>query len=110
MKGWTSWKAMPSPQNCRMIEGPPGSGIYQIKNKVTGQLIQFGIGVECQYRMKSLFPAPHGTGKRNNSNKRQYILDNWKDLEFRTYATDTRPEAKQIEDKLKAQNNHLFNT
>lgn len=110
MSAWTNWRAMPSPQDCRLINAPSGPGVYQIKNKVTGQLIQFGIGVKCQERMKSLFPEPYGCGKRNNSNKREYIFSNWKNLEYRTFATLTRAEAKLIEDSLKAENNHLFNT
>ena len=107
---WTNWKSMPSPDQCRHIEGPKGAGVYQIRHSVTKQLIQFGIGVECQKRMKSLYPAPFGTGKRNNAAKREFILENWKRLEFRTLATDTRGQAKLIEDQLKNLNNHLFNT
>lgn len=110
MKNWTNWKPMPSPDTCRKIEGPKGAGLYQIRNKKTDKFIQFGIGKECQRRMKSLFPAPYGTGKRNNAAKREYVLKNWKTLEYRTRETDTRSEAKQIEDLIKAQNNHLFNT
>ena len=109
MKNWSNWNPMPTPDNCRKIDAPKGAGVYQIRNKKTNQFIQFGIGVECQKRMKSLFPAPHGSGKRNNSDKRNYILKNWSNLEYRTLATDTREEAKQIEDGIKAQNNHLFN-
>lgn len=29
---WSDWKSMPSPENCRLIDGPKGSGIYQIKD------------------------------------------------------------------------------
>lgn len=107
---WSNWIIMPSPDSCRKIEAPRGSGIYQIRNRVTMQNIQFGIGVGCQKRMKSLFPKPHGVGTRNNENKRVYILTNWKDLQYRTFATDSRAEAKLMEDSIKAQNNHLFNT
>jgi len=110
MNNWTLWKSMPSPADCRKIEGPEGPGIYQIRNKLSGQFIQFGIGIRCQYRMKSLFPKPFGTGTRNNEDKRKYLLQNWQLLEFRTMATNTREEAKTIEDGIKAQNNHLFNT
>ena len=110
MNNWKDWKPMPYPENCRRIEAPLGPGVYQIRNKTTKQLIQFGIGIECQKRMRSLFPAPFGTGKRNNADKRTYILQNWKDIEYRTLETSTREEAKIIEDNLKALNNHLFNT
>ena len=110
MKDWTNWKPMPAPDNCRKIEAPEKAGVYQIRNKKTNQFIQFGIGGECQKRMKTLYPQPHGTAGRNNQDKRNYILENWENLEYRTLVTDTRDEAKQIEDGIKAQSNHLFNT
>lgn len=110
MKNWTNWKPMPSPPDCKNIEGPEGPGVYQIRNIKTDQLIQFGNGIECQKRMKSLFPPPYGSGTRNNSDKRDYILKNWMNLAYRTYPADTREEAARIEADLKAQHNHLFNT
>jgi hypothetical protein len=110
MKDWTKWKPMPAPENCKTIEGPDGPGVYQIRNKVTNQLVQFGIGINCQKRMKSLFPAPYGSGTRNNANKREYILKFWKSLEYRTLETESREAAKLVEDRLKAERNHLFNT
>jgi hypothetical protein len=107
---WKNWKTMPSPLKCRQIEGPENSGVYQIRNKITGQLIQFGIGIKCQTRMRSLYPQPYGTSGRNNQDKRNYILNNWEKLEYRTLSTNTKEDAKIIEDYLKFQNNHLFNT
>jgi hypothetical protein len=107
---WSNWKKMPSPESCRQIEGPDGPGIYQVRNCISNQFIQFGIGVACRKRMKSLFPEPFGSGKRNNSGKRDYILKNWKNLEYRTAATRTREEAKRLEDEIKREKNHLFNT
>ncbi|HVS91209.1 MAG TPA: hypothetical protein VHE59_04195 [Mucilaginibacter sp.] len=101
---------MPAPENCRMIEGPEGPGVYQIRNSLTKQNIQFGISKTCRARMKSFFPQPHGTGTRKNKNKREYILSNWMCLEYRTMETESRHGAKTIEDNLKAQKNHLFNT
>ncbi len=108
--GWTNWKMMPKPDLCRRITGPKGPGVYQIRNTDTQANILFGISITCQKRMKSLYPAPYGTGKRNNVNKREYVLQNWQLLQYRTFQTETRSEAKEIEDKIKAQNNHLFNT
>lgn len=107
---WTAWKRIPSPENCRKIEGPSGPGVYQIRNQKTKQLIQFGIGKECQKRMKSIFPKPYGSGTRNNVEKRNYILQNWQYLEYRTLETQTREEAKIIEDSIKFLKNHIFNT
>lgn len=107
---WTSWKAMPQPENCKQIEGPEGPGVYQIRNRKTNEFIQFGESKTCQLRMCSLYPKPFGTGTRNNENKRIYVLNNWRDLDYRTAKTDSKEEAVKIDRLLKAQKNHLFNT
>jgi hypothetical protein len=110
MSNWTDWKPLPKPDNAREIKAPMGSGVYQVRDADTGKYILFGIGVELQKRMKSLYPAPYGVGTRNNEHKRLYILQNYKHLEYRTMSTLDRATAKKIEDELKSQNNHLFNT
>jgi hypothetical protein len=116
MKTWSNWKPFPSPENCRnieVIEGLAlydGPGVYQIRNKKTGEYILFGIGIRLQERMQSLMPKPYGKGSRNNEYKRQYILDNYQDLQYRTFHTDTREEAADIERAIKQKNNHRFNT
>ncbi len=107
---WSNWKAMPSPENCKQIEGPEGSGVYQIRNKKTEEFILFGESKTCQERMKSIFPKPYGTGTRNNEDKRNYVLANWKDLEYRTTKTNTKKEAFAIDKYLKSLNIHKFNT
>ena len=107
---WSNWKPMPAPGDRRKIEGPEECGVYQIRNKKTGQLIQFGESKTCREKMQSFFPKPYGKGTRNNEGKRQYILENWKALEYRTFATETKEEAVRIDRLLKSQNNHLFNT
>ena len=110
MDNWSEWKPLPSPENCKNIDGPEGPGVYQIKNAKTTQLIQFGISKKCRNRMRSLFPKPYGTGTRKNEFKRSYILANWNDLVYRTIATKTREEARLIEKMLMSNNNQLFNT
>ncbi len=106
---WTNWIKFPAPQRIRDIRGPKGPGIYQIKNEKTDELILFGIGGECQERMKSLMPAPYGSGTRNADDKREYVLEHYKVLVYRFIATKTRDEAAKIENFLRGQNNHLFN-
>lgn len=107
---WSQWKPMPSPETCRSIEGPNEAGVYQIKSKKTKQFIQFGESKNCRKRMKSFFPKPFGVGTRNNEGKRQYILENWKDLEYRTIGALSKEEAVIIDRFLKSLNIHLFNT
>lgn len=106
---WSQWQPLPSSENCRQINGPKGSGVYQIRNSKTRQLIQFGIGGKCNDRMKSIFPKPYGTGNRNNDDKRNYVLANWFDLEYRRLETETREEAARIQLVIESSKNHLFN-
>src|SRR5690606_6137933 len=107
---WSEWKDLPSPQNCRKIEGPEESGVYQLLNAKTNEFILFGISNKCRKRMKSLYPKPFGIGTRNNSKKREYVLMHWQNIKYRTLETPSRIEAKLVEDKIRNQNNHLFNT
>jgi hypothetical protein len=107
---------MPSPETCRQIEGPKNiegkdcPGVYQIRNKKTQEFIQFGESKNLIKRMKSFFPKPYGTGTRNNVEKRKYILENWKVLQYRTISTDTKEEAVKIDHFLKSLNIHRYNT
>ena len=107
---WSHWKTMPSPEKCKEVEGPEGSGVYQIINRKTDEFIQFGESITCQKRMKSFFPKPYGTGTRNNENKRIYVLNNWHDLDYRTVKTNTKEDAVKIDRYLKSLNIHKFNT
>lgn len=109
-ENWSLWRKMPRPEHCRSIEGPRNPGVYQIREVGTKKKILFGIGVDCQKRMKSLYPKPYGVGTRNNEDKRKYILRNWANLEYRTLSKSSREEAKNVEDEIKAQKDHLFNT
>lgn len=107
---WSVWKPMPSHENCREIEGPTGPGVYQIRNRNTNEFIQFGESINCQKRMKSFFPKPYGTGTRNNESKRLYILNNWKELDYRTLSAHSKEESVSIDRFLKSLNIHKFNT
>lgn len=107
---WSDWSQMPIPTAIRKIEVPRSSGVYQLRNRATGELILFGISVNLRRRMKSLMPKPYGTGKRRNEMKRTYVLENHSDLEFRIQETSSRVAAVEIEHLLKVQKNHRFNT
>jgi len=110
MKNWTKWIFFPRPEEVRQIGAPESFGVYQLRNKRTGEYVLFGIGNNLNERMKSLMPKPYGKGTRNNSAKREYVLANHKDLEYRILITKNREEAEQRENKLKKKKNHLFNT
>ena len=110
MSEWSNWKPFPEPMKLKDISVPAEPGVYQLKNQKTSEYVLFGIGKDLRKRMKSLYPQPYGIGTRNNVNKRIYVLENWKNIEFRYMRTETRKEAAIIEQKLKEQGNHIFNT
>ena len=110
MADWSIWLSFPKPESIKNIAAPSGPGVYQLRHKSTGEYILFGIGGECQKRMKSLMPKPYGTGTRNNSFKREYVLKHYSDIEYRTLSTNTREKASEIEKKIKQEFNYKFNT
>ena len=61
--------------------------------------------------MGSLLPKENGgRGTRNNTAKREYVRDNLEHLEIEVIYFDSREEAKAVEDVLRQQKNHIFNT
>ena len=110
MNNWTKWIPFPKPEEIRQIEAPKVFGVYQLRNTRTNEYVLFGIGNNLNERMKSLMPKPYRIGTRNNTEKREYVLANHKDIKYRITSTKNREKAKRIEENLKAQNNHIFNT
>jgi hypothetical protein len=107
---WTKWLPFPPPKNIRNIIAPNGPGVYELKNKVTGEYVLVGISVGVRRRMKSLMPAPYGVGRRNNYMKRQYVLDNYQNIVYRTISTADRVEAEKIERSLLYSGKYIYNT
>jgi hypothetical protein len=110
MGTWTSWKSFPSPGELKGIQVTVGPGVYQLRNKSTGELVLFGIGGNLRTRMASLMPRPFGSGTRNNTAKRDYVLAHHHEIEYRVYEASTRVEAALVERVLKQGADHLFNT
>lgn len=106
---WTDWKEFPDPRKDEYLYAPFGFGIYQLRNKKTKDLIIFGIGNNCAYRMSSLLPRPIGASGRNAEDKKQYIFENISDIEYRTVPCKNRTELIATEKQIKALNIHKFN-
>jgi hypothetical protein len=101
MGEWTDWKLFPVPSEGGYLNAPFGPGVYELMNRNTGKKVLFGMGKNTAARMSSLLPAPHGCGRRNNSEKRKYIFNNLKDVLYRTKSCTTREEAVIEEALLK---------
>lgn len=106
---WSEWKPFPNPEKLEYINAPIGLGVYQLKNKKTGEYVLFGNGKNIAHRMTSLLPKPLGQGTRKNEEKREYVLNNIHNIEYRTVACTNEIEAKKIEDELRKLHIHLSN-
>lgn len=109
-RGWTEWHPIPDPREREFLRAPFGPGVYEIHNRRTDEFILIGEGGHLASRMTSLLPAPLGAGTRHNSAKRDYLLENLADLEYRTLACDSKSEARLVESKRKKEQRYLFNT
>ena len=107
---WTKWCNFPDPRKGEYLVVPFGYGVYQLKNHKANEFTLFGSGNNLAYRMSSLLPKPFGQGIRRNEEKREYVLNNIENIEYRTVAFTTEKEMKDCERELKQLNEHRFNT
>lgn len=107
---WTDWIPFPEPNQIRRILAPKGSGVYELMNQTTDEWVLVGISINVRKRMKSLMPSPYGVGRRNNYKKRQYVLDNFCDIVYRTLSTRDRQEAEDVEKTMLSSGKYIYNT
>lgn len=91
---------IPDPRRGEELTAPYRPGVYDLLLRPTGHPVLFGIGGHLASRMTSLLPLPLGRGTRNNSVKRQFLLDHLSDVEYRTMSCETREEAASVERAL----------
>ncbi len=106
---WSEWKSFPNPQMGNNLCAPFAYGIYQLKNRDTGEFILFGRGNNCAHRMSSLLPKPIGASGRNAEDKKKYVQDNLSLIDYRTIPFLDRSEMIKTENRIKALNIHKFN-
>ena len=108
MDEWSEWRRFPDPRNGDYLCAPFGPGVYELRNSRTGEAICPGESKNVAFRMSSLIPAPYGRSGRNNALKREYVLKNLADLEYRTIACRSKAEAKHVENRLKSSKQFMF--
>ena len=108
--GWSEWLQFPNPEKKEYLYAPFGPGVYQLRNRKTGQYVLFGTGGNLAYRMSSLLPEPYGEGTRVNLDKSEYVWDNIDDIEYRTIALDSLEMTKSFERFVKKQKCYILNT
>lgn len=111
MNEWSEWRQFPDPRRCGYLIAPLGPGLYELRNKETGELVLFGSGKNVACRMSSLLPPPLGQGTRDNARKRDYVLQQLDLIEYRTMACETESDAKAEESRLRLKSrNYIFGT
>ena len=107
---WTHWLRFPDPEAGGYLSAPFGPGVYELRNRKTGELVLVGKSKNVASRMSSLLPRPHGTGTRNNARKREYVRKHLDCLEYRTKACGSAHEAESVEREKRNTGNYLFPT
>ena len=105
--GWSNWEKFPNPVKDEYLNAPIGPGVYQLRNKKTGELIMFGRSKNVAARMTSLIP--NGQGIRNNQDKKDYVRKHLDFIEYRTIPFNTEKEAIEFEKYVKENDEHIFN-
>jgi hypothetical protein len=113
-RAWSEWRPFPDPTNgnrLRDLLAPAGPGVYELRRKSTGELILVGESGHCAHRMRSLVPSPPGVGRRDNSEKRDYVLRHYADIEYRTLECESKSDALAAQNSLlRSDRTYMFPT
>lgn len=107
---WSEWKLFPDPEKKEYLYAPFWHGVYHLRNSKTNEYVLYGEGGNVAHRMSSILPKPYGQGTRKNENKRKYVLDNLKHIEYRTMACSSKEEALIIQREVKNAYKHIFDS
>jgi len=105
---WSPWRAFPDPRHLDYLTAPIGYGCYELRRSDTGEKVLYGRSKNVAARMTSLLPAPLGAGRRNNADKRQYVLNHAARIEHRTLACSSLDETLKVESELAKRGPYLF--
>lgn len=106
---WSIWSDLPNPLKGEFLSVPISPGVYQIRNKITGEFVLFGRGGNVANRFCSLYPKNlYGKGNRRNTKKIEYIGQHMTDLEYRIMPTESIEDAISEEKKVKGEYQHIF--
>ena len=107
MKKWSRWYPFPDPKAGGYLNAPFGPGVYELRHRVNGNLILYGMSKNVSARMSSLLPNPLGTGNRDNDEKREFVTKHLNNIDYRTLACVDTDTAAVEERKLRA-NKHAY--
>lgn len=90
---WSGWKRFPDAQRGGVVEAPIGPGVYEVRHTLTGRVVAFGSTPNVANAISEL-KVNGGLSPLQRLFGRQPLVSRVNDLEYRTYATASRAEAK----------------
>jgi len=105
---WSRWRPFPDPRSGGHLSAPFGPGVYELRNRMSGELPLFGKSRNVAKRMSSLLCRPLSSGTRHNSPTREYVLKQLPNIDYRTKGCAKERVAKAAERKLRAANEYRF--
>ena len=108
MSEWSRWHPFPDPRSEGYLSTPFGPGVYELRNRMSGELVLVGESKNVARRMSSLLPSPLGSGTRNNSAKREYVRRHLGRIEYRTKACADKAGAVSEQNKLLNNSEYRF--
>lgn len=96
---WSSWKRFPDAQFGGHVEAPIGPGVYEVRHTLTGRVVAFGHAGNVANAIADL-KLDGGVHSIARLFRRQPLVSEVSDLEYRTCAASSRAEAKTTASRL----------
>lgn len=96
---WSAWKRFPDAYSGGVVEAPIGPGIYEVRHTMTGRVVAFGSASNVANAISDL-KVNGGVSAFARFFGKQPLVSQVNDLEYRTFATASRAEAKTAASRM----------
>ncbi|MFA6265713.1 MAG: hypothetical protein WC670_08375 [Pseudolabrys sp.] len=96
---WSAWKRFPDAQTGGVVEAPIGPGVYEVRHTMTGRVVAFGPAGNVANAISEL-KVNGGVSALARFFGKAPLVSRVNDLEYRTYATASRADAKTAASRL----------
>ena len=111
MARWSDWRQFPDFTEEGYLYVYVGPGVYELRNRETGELVLVGESANLAYRIMSLLPERcGGVGTRRNERKREYVAAHRWHIDYRTRTCATKAGAQELERRMRRDNEYIFPT